>query len=209
MPASDPTPEERAALEHAQRVFRAERAGVLAFSEHAVPLKFVTDPQTGHIVAPVMVALLEELEAVLFVPEESDEAVQLLLTPEPLDGENHPMADRWRIHHGEPVDIRWARFHIEGARHGAMVFDGDAFMVANPLADAEPALCRRLNADKDALGALCQRVLGAAIEEPVCVGVDQDGLHVRARFGVVRVPFEHAAQSADAAERMIESMLAA
>ncbi len=195
------------ALETAIALFRAERTGELAFDEHVRPIRFVTDNETGHIVAPVMVAVLQCFEAVLHVPEESDDALQLLLTPEAMDGESHAAADRWRIHHGEPQESRWARFHIESARHGPYVFDGAVFMGPNPVAGVEAALCRRLNEDPDLLGKVCERAAHFSIASPVCVGLDPDGVHVRARFGVVRVEFPHRAHGAHDAERLVEELL--
>jgi hypothetical protein len=197
-----------AALEDALRLFRSERAGVLSFDEQVRPVRFVTDPSTGHVVAPAPASMLECFEAVLFVPEESDDALQLLLTPEPIDNDNHPAVDRWRIHHGEPGDARWVRFHVESARRREMVFDGDAFMRASPVADAEAGLCKKLNADRDRLARLCKACAGLDVEKPVCVGVDQDGLHVRARFGIVRAPFEHEARTPEEARRAVDALLA-
>jgi len=206
---SDPTGFHEAgpSLDDALRFFRAERAGELRFDENMRSLKFVTDNETGHIVAPVMVAMLQTADCTLFVPEEDPDALQLLVTPEEIDGETHPSADRWRIYHGEPDDVRWAEFFIDSARLGPMVFDGDALMIANPLAPAEPAACKRMNADKQALGRICRTCAGVEVAEPVCVGVDPDGLHVRARFGVVRVDFDDRVEAPAELEAALDALL--
>jgi len=192
-------------VDDALRFLRAERAGELAFEGHVRPLKFVTDNRTGHVVAPLMVAALESGEVVLHIPEEDEDALQLLCTPEPID-ENDEAADRWRIYHGEPEDVRWARLHIETARWGPVVYDGEAFMVENPLAADEPRLCKKLNQDKDALKNLVAAAGHAEIADPLCVGADPDGLHIRARFGVNRVEFPRRADSAADVEKMIGEM---
>lgn len=194
-------------LEEAMQFFRAERCGELMFDEHVRPLKFITDNESGHIVAPVMVAALEAAHQLLYVPEEGDDAMQMLLTLEKFDGENHPDVDRWRIYHGEPEDVRWARAHIESVRWGPMVFDGDAFMIANPLKEVEPRICKKLNADRELLRRICKNVGHAQVAEPVCVGVDPDGLHIRAHFGVNRVYFEKRAESAEEAEEFVEALV--
>ncbi len=206
---SDPTGFHEAgpSLDDALRFFRAERAGELRFDEHVRPLKFVTDNETGRIVAPVMVAMLETPDCALLIPEEDPDALQLLLSPEEIDGETHPTADRWRIYHGEPEDVRWAEFFIDSARLGPMVFDGDALMIANPLASAEPAACKRMNADKDALRRICKERAHVDVAAPVCVGVDPDGLHVRARFGVVRVDFDERVEAAGELEAALDRLL--
>lgn len=197
------------ALEEARRAFRAERKGVLVYDGLSCHLRFVVDPRTGHVVAPVEPGVFECFEAVLYLPEESEEALQLLLTPESVDGETHPAAYRWRIHHGDPEYAQWAKFHVESGRQGPMVFDGDAFMVASPLEGAEPGLCKLLNADREALREACHRELNVDIECPVCVGVDRDGLHVRARWGLVRLEFVREAFTEDEARAEIEALLKA
>jgi hypothetical protein len=191
--------------EEALRFLRAERAGDLQFQGHVRRLKFVTDNRTGHIVASLMVAAMEAGEVVLHVPEEGEDALQLLCTPEPLD-ENDEGVDRWRIHHGEPEDVRWARLHIETARWGPVVYDGEAFMVGNPLAGDEPGVCRRLNEDPERLRRLVEAAGHPEVAKPLCVGVDPDGLHIRARFGVNRVEFPRRAGSGEDVERMVEEM---
>ncbi len=176
-------------LERARAMLRAGYRGTLQFDDHFVPIRFVVDPATGRLASPVMVAMLAAPETLLFVPEESADAVQALVSLEEID-EHHSVADRWRIYHGEPEDVRWAIIYIDMAKLGGVVLDGDALMTPSALADAEPALCRLLNEDKDALGRAAERVGGMKIESPVCVGVDEAGLDVRARFDIVRVPFD-------------------
>ncbi|MDX2116511.1 MAG: hypothetical protein SFZ24_12950, partial [Planctomycetota bacterium] len=167
-------------------------------------IKYVIDPLTGRLVASVPVAVLLSGQHLLWVPEESLDALQLLLSADELA--EGAATDRWRVFHGEPEHVRWAQFWIDGARHGPWVFDGDALAAPNPLAADEPGLCKSLNADKGALAALCQRFAGVVVPDPVCVGVDPRGVHVRARFGVVRIRFEEVLPAAGAVRQKLESM---
>lgn len=194
-------------LAHAISFLRAERAGELAFAGHVRPIKFVLDNESGRIVAPMMVAAADDPHPVLFLPEESLDAMQLILSPEPMDGETHAAADRWRIHHGREEDIRWMSCYIDSAKWGPMVYDGDALMLSNPLADYEPAACKKMNQDRSLLTQLCERGAGVAVADPVCVALDPEGLHVRARFGVVRIPFAEPAQDAEHAARLIDELI--
>ncbi len=198
--------EDGPSYEDVRRYFRAERAGALQFGEHVRELQFVTDNETGVIVAPVMVAVFDFPDATLFVPEEAEDAIQVLVTPEHIEDENIAAIDRWRIHHGEPIDVRWAKLYIDSVKYGPVVFDGDAFMTHNEMAPAEPAICRELNADREGLKRLCEKFGRTEVAEPLCVGLDADGLHVRARFGLVRIPFDHTASDPDEAKRLVESM---
>lgn len=205
-----PPGDEGAALLEALATLRAHREGTLAFDEHVRPVRFVQDPEDGRLIFPAMVAMLDASEVVLFVPEESDEALQLLLTLEPVDEASHPGPDRWRIHHDQPTDIHWVAAWVDGARRGKFVFDGDAMMAPNPLASCEAALCRRANADEGALLRAADRATGRRNRAAVCVGVDPWGLHARCEFDVARVPFaldDAPAGSCEQAERAVEHLL--
>ena len=84
--------DENAALDEAQRLLAAHRIGALAFAEAVRPVKFVLDNDDGRVICPVMSAALDLPELVLFVPEESDEALQLLLESEEIDEKDHGLS---------------------------------------------------------------------------------------------------------------------
>ena len=193
------------AIGEAYEALVADCIGVLRFGDDdVVPIKFVIDNETGRLVATVPVAVLLAVDQVLFVPDERDGALQLMLSPDEM--EEGPATDRWQAFHGAPEHVRWGAFWIDSARYGAWVLDGEALMQPNALAKDEPALCRRLNEDSGRLAAICQRYAGVVVPSPVCVGVDGGGIHVRARFGVVRVRFEERVGSGEEAMRVIEQM---
>lgn len=193
------------ALEHALAVFTANLEGQLRFDEHVTRLKYVFDPRDGRLVASVPAALFFATELVLDIPEENDDALQLLVTAD--ETQENIATDRWLAYHHAPEHVRWATFWIDSARHGPWVFDGEALTIPNPLSADEPAICKRLNADTGKLAALVQRYAGVPIPKPLCVGVDPRGLHIRASFGVVRVRFESLAPTAAAATQAIDAML--
>ncbi|MBL8746446.1 MAG: hypothetical protein JNK58_08845 [Phycisphaerae bacterium] len=205
MNPADPHDPDTQALEHALAVFTANLEGQLRFDEHFIHLKYVFDPRDGRLIASVPVAVLHAADLVLDIPEENDDALQLLVTAE--EAPESIATDRWLAYHGHPEHVRWAAFWIDSARHGPWVFDGDALTFPNLLAADEPVLCKKLNADPARLAALCQRFAGVPIPKPVCVGVDPRGLHVRASFGVVRVRFDSPATTATAAIQSIDAML--
>ncbi len=187
----------------ASKTLRENRAGALSAGGIVAPVGFIIDGATGRIVIPLP-RTTAGAEFVLFVPEESDDALQALLH-DPMDA-SEEMCDRWRAYHGTPRTAKWGSFSIESARLGGAVIDGGALRLVNALRASEAALCRRANADRAALTRVCERLAGVAVAEPVCVGVDAFGLDVRARFGIVRVPFdgEVAAESAPGAlERLL------
>ncbi len=206
---SDPMREAEAeadALESAYRFLMANREGVLNFDDNFVPVKFVTDSSTGRLVMPVPVATFFVHQHVLFVPEEADDAMQIIVSPEQID--ECAATDRWLAFHEEPEHVRWAMCWLESVKLSPWVFDGEALTRPNTLAKDEPALVRELNADTAALAALCRAATGTEVLSPLCVGVDQSGMHVRARFGVLRIHFPHSANDADHARRMIARLKA-
>lgn len=193
---------------------RAHTTAELRFDEHLRPLHYVIAPD-GRPVAPVMVAMIQSMDTVLYVPECSEDAMELSVTLLPFEeeGPEGHLCDRWRIHHGEPPDVRWAVLSIDAVRYAGMIIDGEALMRPNPLAGEEAAICRWVNADHAAdLRAAARRVTGVDVPEPKLVAVDPGGLDVRARFGILRVPFPETggAPPADAAaaRAVIERLLA-
>ena len=196
---------EREALGHGLDFLNAYREGTLQFDGNLVPVKFVDDPSTGRLVISVPVAALLASDLLLFIPEEDDETMQLLVTAEEI--KDCAATDRWMIYHGEPEHVRWAALWIDSAKLIPWVFDGDALTVPNPLEHAQGHLCRTANEQPDALRELCKRTNDMDVDDPRCVGVDPRGMHIRARFGIIRVPFDQVVEHDGDAAAMIESML--
>jgi hypothetical protein len=194
------------ALEH----LRAHREGVLIADGLASRIRFVIDSVTGRIVFPTTTPVAEAAELVLFVPEEDPVGtpeLQLLLTARPLDPSADPACDRWEAYHGEPRLTRWAACSIDSVKFAGEVADGEIFNRASMLRKAEPALCRLLNADPARLSALCAAKAGVLPREPRAVGVDELGADVRARFGIVRIPFPRPATDQQDAENLVRGLL--
>jgi hypothetical protein len=187
--------------------FRSHRLGVLLADELAEPIRFVTDA-AGRLVFPAIGAVLAAESLVLFVPEEAPDGdeLQLMLSAEEANAEDEA-CDRWRTYHGEPRLSKWAVCTIEGAKLAGEVVEHEALAAPNPLRRDEGRLCRMLNADRPALVAAVRRRLGVEISDPLAVGVDSGGFDVRARFGIVRVPFDRSAPNAQDATAMIEAIL--
>ncbi|MFM7261899.1 MAG: DUF2470 domain-containing protein [bacterium] len=174
----------------ARAFLRAHLSGTIAFDGEFVPIKVVITPD-GALVAPVMVAMLRTFDNALFLPDEGADAMHMQVTLEEIQdrGETAALCDRWRIYHGEPEDVRWARISINAARFRGRMFDGLALMEANPLAAVEAKLCREINGSMaDLLKSAVAAHAGLEVESPRLVGVDTLGFDVRGRFDVVRLP---------------------
>lgn len=186
---------------------RAHTRGELRFDEHVRPIGYVLAPD-GRLVAPVMGAMLACIDTVLFVPAFAEGAMELQVTLQEFDERAEGAhADRWRIHHGDPPDVRWAFFLVDGARHDGNVLDGETIVRPNPLSGVEPALCRETNQEHTTdLRALCLHRAHIDIEQPVMVAIDPLGIDVRGRFDVIRVPAEEPMPTADDARRVLRAM---
>lgn len=207
----------------ARTILLRGREGALSWTslgeDRVERVRFVLDPMDRTVVTPVSHAVVDAETHVLYVPEETDNSLQLLLDMDREHPAPEALIDRWRIHHGdaprrlpgdskgEPGKVWWGQFKVETARLGSTVVDGDALLAPNPLAGIEPRVCRRLNADRDALRRLCETVGGAAPREPLCVGIDEEGVHVRGDGGLVRLPFGATVTNPDEAEKTLTEWL--
>lgn len=171
--------------------------------------RYVWDRRAGRLVFPLPADAVELAEGQLLVPDEHDPAVAALLAIEQPDSIDGAMEIRFEIYHGRPESARWGLATIEALRHHGATFDADELTLTDALVADEPALCRELNADRERLARLCEAGAGAAVESPVAVGVDPDGIDVRARFGIIRIGFEGRAETAEAVRERVAQMAAA
>lgn len=201
----------------ALRRLRTFHSALLLVEEVYVPRHYALCNATGRPVMPMPGAweaarksgrmeLTDPLP--MFVPEDTQDCLQLLVIPEPMDARTDPAADRYMAYHGKPAEAVLAALTIDSAKWPGEVCAGDQLMVKNTLAADEPRLCKQLNADPARLALLCERALGTRPEAPVAVGIDPGGLDVRARFGIIRVEFPTPAPDAAGALQRIESLAA-
>ncbi len=197
----DPTHDEAA-----RTLRRHTRCLVLA---DAAPLecRFIIDGCTGELVLGAEPALLNADELVLGLPDDSFNAeATVLLDHRPADEDR--WTDRHLAYHPEARPVRWIRARVDAIKlRSGEVVPGERLGLVNPLAPVEPELCKRLNADRDALRALCRLMTGAELEQPVGVGVDRLGVDVRARFGIIRLDLPAPCEDPDEAVRVIGALI--
>ncbi len=170
--------------------------------------RFVIDGRTGELILGAEPALFDAAELTLCLPDDTFDAdATVLVNHRPADEDR--WTDRHMAYHPDARPSRWARAAVDSVKlRDGEVVEGDRLGLTNPLIDAEPALCKRLNADRDALRTLCRLMAGVEPEEPVGVGVDRLGIDVRARFGVVRLDLPAPCDDPDEAARVIDALLA-
>lgn len=193
----------------AVRSLRAAAQGHLLADANTVrPVLWVLDRRRGQLVFPMPRELEDVTEAQLMIPEEHDPRLAALLSIEVTDAPPAAAEIRHEVYHGAAREARWAVATIEALRYHGEAFDGEALDLIDPLAEHEPALCRGLNADAHRLAEICRHHAGTSVPKPVAVGVDPDGIDVRARFGIVRVEFDEHATTLDEANQAIARLAA-
>lgn len=210
--------------------WRSHRRGVLMCGEIPHKTGFAPCPRTGVVAVPLPTTLLSagaEFSAdgsthfVLFMPDESDTALQVLLTPRVIDPEEtdlrerfetprEELRDRWLMLHLEPPrgDAAWVAFDAESARLGREVLDDDALRTFSALHEWEPKLVKRANADRALLACACHAATGSDLTEAIAVEANPSGLLIRHKLGVTLAPFGAEAHDRESAERQIDAMLA-
>jgi len=185
---------------------RAHHTGLLFADDTTHPLRFTLDQGRIVLPDPARITLAESLT--LFVPREDPDdepELQLMLGAAELNPSD-AATDRWRVYHGDARHSRWAACLIQGARFAGEVIEHEPLAAPNPLAPVEPRLCKDLNRDRARLASLC-KPLGVEPRDPVAVGVDPEGIDIRARFGILRLPLPRPAPSPDDAQAVISAML--
>lgn len=193
----------------AVRSLRATAQGhLLADADTVRPVLWVIDRRRGHLLFPMPRELDDLTEAQLMIPEEHDPRLAALLSIEVTDAPPAAAEIRHEVYHGAAREARWAVATIEALRYHGEAFDGEALDLIDPLAEHEPALCRGLNADSHRLAEICRHHAGTRVPKPVAVGVDPDGIDVRARFGIVRIEFAEPVLTLEGAKRAIAELAA-
>jgi len=193
-------------LVRARTLLRSHTNGTLLCDGTPSEVLYLIDPNDGALMLCVEQDMLDADDCVLVVPEDRFDVpirITLTLREEPESGSS----DRYLAYHQRQDRSRWARGQIAFAKlDSGGVADGDALMSPNPLKTSISALCKRLNSDPKALREVSRLLSGVLIENPVAVGVDDEGCDIRAEFGVVRIQWPGAVSDAVQCENVIASL---
>jgi len=182
--------DEQQASDAAWAFLRSNSTATLKFGEHTHDVSYVIC-STGELVIPAMVAMLQPNDTIMFVPDYSEDCMEIHVSLRQFKptGDDGILADRWNVYHGKSPDVQWALVDIDAARFHEMFIDGEALLRENPLSVIEPSLCKNINTNfKDNLRQVCFERTKVEVTDPVVVGIDPLGIDVRAPFGIVRVP---------------------
>ncbi len=194
-------------LKRARSLLRAHTTGTLLCDGTPTPILYIIDPASGELVLCAEHEMLGADDCVLAIPEDSFTCpMRVNLTIQEMP--ESIASDRYIAYHLRQDRPIWARGTISFAKvDSGGVADGEALMTPNPIHNAIPKLCKRLNADQQALREVCKLLARAEIENPIAVGVDEEGSDIRAEFGVVRMNWPGPVEDADECERVIASLV--
>lgn len=179
----------------------------MAFGGLVEPVSVFIDRASGMPVLPVPPAVVIAGEEIaLLAPEETPDALTMLGIPVEVSPERHAACDRHIACFGRPRHPRWALLQLTMIKR-LDVIAGPEVLGPDALAGIEGTLCRRLNTDRLALTRACRARTGVEIEQPAAVGVDRFGVLVRARFGTIRLEFDHVADTPELAQQALEALL--
>lgn len=191
----------------ARRFFRSFVRGTLTVDGRPFDFRFVVDGRDFTVVGEASAEMIEGEEWVLHLPSEGEDGVQALLRLREFDAEADGTADRYVAYHGKPRRPHWVRGEIDGVKYAGDVLDAPEFVRPNTLRPVEGRLIRLANADRERLTRLAERLLGVSPQEPVCVGVDQDGMDVRGAYGIIRLEFTPPIDAPEDAEARLAALL--
>lgn len=180
---------------------RADRGAVLMTPEGPSRRPSIIDASAGVLVIPMSDTEAGLESATLFVPDESDQAVQVLILPSQSTHASDADMDRFRAAHGTPDPITLYRLKIDGARLGGRVVDGPDIDLKDPFLTESGAIRRALNANRTALTRACTYLgidLGArGTETLVALSVDPEGIDLKGPTGLGRYRFDKIARDRD------------
>jgi len=186
---------------------RSNTTGTLRFGENMQDINYVI-AHDGFLIMPAMVAMLQPCNTIMYVPDYSNDCMEMHVSLQQFqeDESTGAYADRWRVYHGEPRDVQWAKVAIDAARFRDMFVDGEGMQESNPLSEVESKLCKQINKEfSDSLKACCLAKTNVTIDAPLVVGIDSLGIDVRAQFGIVRIPAEQLFQTSDDVLKLLKT----
>ena len=176
---------------------------VIESPERPWPVRYVVTADGAQLVFPAAPTAVEAGSFTLLIPDDarSSDRAELLVHAEAVaDWRLDADADRWQAYFGRPSGSAWVRAVIDSGKLGGVLHEAEAWASVNTLARDEPRLMRLANADRAALGRAAERALGVALHEPLMVGADPWGLHVRHAGGVARAAWPERKEPGTGAE---------
>ncbi|MFK7758331.1 MAG: hypothetical protein AB8C13_00105 [Phycisphaerales bacterium] len=194
-------------LNRAVHLMRSSWSATLLYDQSPFDSRCMIDPRSGVFIMSIVPDALDANDIVLAAPRDSYETqIRISVTLDATVSEEQQ--DRFTAYHipaSTPL-LACAKMVYAKLDSGEVVTD-EQCSLSNPLISKMPSLCRALNSDRDRLSRICASMTGVSHETPIAVGVDDRGIDIRARFGLVRCGFDTPIENIDEAPDRIASMM--
>ncbi|MGJ8636716.1 MAG: hypothetical protein ACSHX5_07720 [Phycisphaerales bacterium] len=194
-------------LRRAAHLMRSAWSCTLLYDESPFETQCMIDPRTGEFLVAIVSDALDASDITLACPRDSfDTRVRICVQ---LSEEvSEEQCDRFTAYHLPATKPLLARATYEYAKlDSGEVITPDQCSLVNPLVDQFGPLCRALNADRDRLARVCFSISGVEHDSPLAVGVDLEGIDIRASFGLVRIVLPDPIENPEDAMRVTTSLL--
>lgn len=194
-------------LHRAMHLLRSAWSCTLLYDEIPFETQCMIDPRSGQFLVAIINDAHEATDVTLACPRDSfDTRLRISIQLDQTVSEEQ--SDRFTAYHLPSTTPLLASASYEYAKlDSGEVITPDQCSLVNPLVDQYGPLCRSLNTDRDRLARLCFSISGVEHEQPLAVGIDPDGIDIRASFGLVRLKLPNSIVNPDDALSTIQALL--
>tara|TARA_R110000737_G_scaffold2923_18_gene10125 strand:+ start:263662 stop:264285 length:624 start_codon:yes stop_codon:yes gene_type:complete len=196
-----------AILNRAQHILRSAWSCTLLYDQTPFETQCMVDPRSGDYLVAVVKDAFDATDITLASPKDSFDT-RVRISIELSESTTEEQRDRFTAYHIPATTplLAVGTFQYAKIDSGEVVTPEQCELV-NPLVSVMGPLCKALNADRSRLSSLCNQITGVAHELPLAVGVDDTGIDIRARFGLVRMILPEPITDPSDAMSTIESLL--
>lgn len=197
-------------LTRATHLMRSAWECTLLYDQSPFETRCMIDPRTGGFLIAVVKDAFEADDVVLACPRDSFDT-KVRVSVELSEIVTEEQSDRFTAYHLPATAPLLALGTLSYAKlDSGEVITQDQCPLANPLISVMGPLCRTLNAHRSNLSSLCTMMTGIAHDSPLAVGVDDTGIDIRVRHGLVRLklaePIDHPDHALDSINTLLDSI---
>jgi hypothetical protein len=174
---------------------------VILADEVPAPVHMVIDRETGWPVAMVPRQILDASDVCLWVPQDDPGSLQISVIPEEIDRSVHAAMLTWEGHHGllqgnvgrdgdGREGVVACQLRVQWGRCAGNMHEASNIALPHPFAKGERAILRAANAHPDLIDRLASALAASVQTGARMVGVDEWGVSIRSRAGLMRASFD-------------------
>ncbi|MDF1869594.1 MAG: hypothetical protein P1U30_04315 [Phycisphaerales bacterium] len=191
----------------AQHILRSAWSCTLLYDQSPFESQCMIDPRSGDFIIAVVKDAFDATDITIASPKDSFDT-RVRISVELFETTTEEQRDRFTAYHLPSTTplLAIGKFQYAKIDSGEVVTP-EQCELRNPVLSVMGPLCKALNADRSRLSSLCSMITGVAHDSPLAVGVDDTGIDIRARFGLVRLILPDPITDPDSAMGTIEQLL--